>query len=377
MNCVTNASNELFDSQIHAFRRGVSRQAVRRASVIVPAFNASATIQHCLRALVPQMEPNEDYEILVVDDGSTDDTAARATAFEGVRVVRSAHRGAAAARNCGARSARGDILLFTDADCEPTEDWTAQILAPFADPRVMGAKGAYRTRQQQLVARFVQYEYEEKYARMAGAPSIDFIDTYSAAYRRNAFLDGGGFDESFPAACVEDQEFSFRLAEQGALFVFVRSAVVYHQHAASLAAYARRKFWIGFWKVRVHRHHPGKAWADSHTPQTEKVQVLLIPAIVVALCAAPFLPLAGLLAALSAAIFAGSALPLLLSIARRDPAVAILAPAMIVLRAVVLAIGLGLGIGAEIGRGLPSGTGRVRRGGRKGAIDGMPGGGRL
>jgi cellulose synthase/poly-beta-1,6-N-acetylglucosamine synthase-like glycosyltransferase len=324
------------------------------ASVIVPAYNAGLTIQACLKALLHQTVPVSDYEVIVVDDGSTDDTALKAAAIQGVRVIRSTHHGAAAARNRGAQSARGDILLFTDADCEPTADWVHEMLAPFAEPSVQGAKGTYRTRRRELTARFVQCEYEEKYARMAGAKSIDFVDTYSAAYRRDVFLKSGGFDESILAASVEDQEFSFRLAEQGARLVFLPTAIVYHQHPATLAAYARRKFGIGYWKVKVHRRHPAKVWQDSHTPPTEKLQVVLIAAVMAVLCAAAPVPLMGSVAGVLAAIFVASALPLVLFIARRDPAVALVAPVLIVVRAASLAFGLFVGLGAEIRRRAPA-----------------------
>ena len=77
------------------------------------------------------------------------------------------------------------------------------------------------------VPRFTQLEYEDRYDRMAGVESIDFVDTYSAAYRRDIFLANGGFDRTFPTASVEDQEFSFRLTEKGYRLVFVPSAKVY------------------------------------------------------------------------------------------------------------------------------------------------------
>ena len=89
-----------------------------------------------------------------------------------------ANAGPAAARNYGARLARGAILLFTDADCAPAPDWAERMLAPFADPTVAGAKGEYRTHQRELVARFVQQEYQDRYDRMTGQPQIDFVDTY-------------------------------------------------------------------------------------------------------------------------------------------------------------------------------------------------------
>ena len=123
----------------------------------------------------------------------------------------------------------------------------------FVDPTVAGAKGEYQTCQRELVARFVQQEYQDRYDRMARQSQIDFVDTYSAAYRRNIFLAAGGFDTTFPTASVEDQEFSFRLEEQGHRLVFVPGAIVYHQHDRSVGEYVRRKYRIGFWKALVTR----------------------------------------------------------------------------------------------------------------------------
>ena len=319
-----------------------------RASVIIPAYNAAATLTDCLTALAHQTTARAMYEIIVVDDGSTDATCPIAASSSDVQVIAAAHRGAAAARNVGARAAGGEMLLFTDADCAPTENWIEAMLAPFAHPNVMGAKGVYRTRQRELVARFVQLEYEEKYARMSRAPTIDFIDTYSAAYRRDAFLANSGFDETLPVA--EDQEFSFRLARQGQRLVFAPEAVVYHRHVATLGAYVRRKFRIGYWKVRVHAKHPGKVWRDSHTPPTLKLQTVLFLAILAVMSAALFVPMAWGLVALLAAIFFVSALPLVVFVARRDPALALTAWPMIGARAGALGAGLVAGVFGEIAR---------------------------
>lgn len=327
-----------------------SKIAVMDASVIVPAYNAGQTIEHCLAALLAQSFPREQYEIIVVDDGSTDETPAIVARMPEVRLIRGEHRGAAAARNLGAQHARGNILLFTDADCEPLPDWIAQMLTPFADTTIAGAKGVYRTQQREWIARFVQLEYVEKYARMARERFIDFIDTYSAAYRREVFLHHKGFDEAFPGASVEDQEFSFRLARQGYRMVFAPQAVVYHRHVTSLGAYAKRKFWIGYWKVRVHTRHPGKVWRDAHTPPTLKIQVVLCAAFIVLLTIGIFLPVAWLAATIIAGLFLITTLPLLALIARRDPVIVLIAPLMIVVRAAALGIGLVAGIVGEIGR---------------------------
>ena len=217
----------------------------------------------------------EPHEIIVVDDGSNDDTVEIAHRA-GVTCFTIPPSGPAAARNYGAQRARGEILLFTDADCVPAMTWAAELSSVFRDRSIAGAKGVYKTSQAGLTPRFVQAEYASKYERMARQPSIDFIDTYSAAYRRDVFLANGGFDIAFPAPSVEDQEFSFRLAKKGYRLVFVPKAVVYHQHDLTWREYATRKFWIGYWKAILLRRHPEKAFGDSHTPPSQRWQIALL-----------------------------------------------------------------------------------------------------
>lgn len=347
-------------------------------SVIVPAYNAAATLPQCLAALAAQSYPRDAYEIIVVDDGSTDHTADIARAA-GVHVITQPNAGPAAARNRGAAAASGEILLFTDSDCAPTPDWAAALIAPFHDPRVAGAKGAYLTRQRGIVPRFTQLEYQDRYDRMAGVETIDFVDTYSAAYRREVFLANRGFDTIFPTASVEDQEFSFRLAEKGYRLVFVPDACVHHRHNATLRAYVRRKFLIGYWKALLARWHPGRMVRDSHTPQTLKVQMGLAALTLLglggALLAALFgnllaialrsWLLGGILAGCGIAVlaFLGTGLPFLAKTWRRDRALVAPAVGLLWVRALALGAGFALGLMRFRGRATdrqPSLSGRQR-----------------
>ncbi len=326
-------------------------------SVIVPAYNAAATLPACLAALAAQDYPRDRYEVIVVDDGSQDDTAALAAAA-GVRVIRQANAGPAAARNAGAAAAQGELLLFTDADCAPVPGWITALVGAFADPQVAGAKGAYLTRQQDLVPRFTQLEYEDRYDRMAGAETIDFVDTYSAAYRRDVFQANRGFDTIFPTASVEDQELSFRLAEKGYRLVFVPQAQVYHRHNPTLRAYVRRKFFIGYWKALLARWHPTRLVKDSHTPQTLKVQMILAAVTLAALAGAALAAAAaavGLLrawawesaltvAGLAALAFTLTGIPFLVKVWRRDRGVLLAAVGLLWARALALGTGFGLGL---------------------------------
>jgi glycosyltransferase involved in cell wall biosynthesis len=308
-------------------------------SIVVPARNAARTIAGCLQSLLDQSVSRERYEVIVVDDGSTDGTRQAVERSEATLIAQ-AQKGPAAARNEGVSVSNGDILLFTDADCVPASNWVQEMVQPFEDGQIAGVKGVYRTRQRGIIPRFVQCEYEERYELMAGQRYIDFIDTYSAGYRREIFVAAGGFDTRYPTASVEDQELSFRLAERGHRMVFNPSAVVYHQHPGTLRAYFRRKFNIGYWKVMVLRRHPGKAVRDSHTPQMVKIQMGLVLVLV------PFLALLLLrsfscsLPLLAVLLFLISTLPFTARALRKDPIVGLLSPILLFVRA--LALGLGM-----------------------------------
>lgn len=315
------------------------------ATVIVPAHNAAATLGACLNALAQQDGAAAfPFEIIVIDDASTDQTAAVAQAFAAragvpTRVVSVGRLGKSGTRNLGAQLATADLLLFTDADCAPAADWLRAMLAPFADPRVVGVKGTYRTRQRHPIARFVQVEHAERYARMATQPAIDFIDTYSAAYRRDVFLANGGFDPQLTYSMVEDQELAFRLAGQDHVLRFAPQACVYHQHLTTVRRYVRRKFAIASWKALIVRRHPARLVRDSRTPQLLKLQMAL------ALLLWPLLPAALVWrparAALAgwSAVFAGSCVPFLRFALARDPLAALIAPPLLLARAVALSSG--------------------------------------
>lgn len=335
-------------------------------SVIVPVYNGAGAIERCLNALAAQTVAPGRYEVIVVDDGSTDDTAAmidrwrRAHSHIQLTLLSQANAGPAAARNRGAAAARAPLLLFTDADCAPTPTWIEAMTAPFADPDVAGAKGAYVTEQTGLVPRFVQAEYEDRYDRMAGQAQIDFIDTYSAAYRRAIFLENKGFDPIFTTASVEDQEFSFRLAQKGYRLVFAPAARVSHLHDSGVREYFRRKYYIGFWKALMIRWHPERMVQDSHTPQVLKVQIVLLAALIalapLALLGLIWPPLNWLWAPVAAAalLFLLTTLPFVRKLARRSPALALIGPPMLVVRA--LALGSGYLIGTIHFAGTPPGA---------------------
>lgn len=313
-------------------------------SVIIPAYNAGSIIERCIAALSNQTMPPQEYEIIVVDDCSSDDTAQRA-AWAGARVLHTAvNCGSGGARNVGLAEAQGDIIVFTDADCEPTSDFLERLVEPLSDPEVGGTKGVYLTRQTELTARFVQIEYEDRYRRTETQEWIDFVDTYAACFRRSDLERVGGFDERLRQC--GDQELSFRLAEAGVRIRFVPEARTYHLHAHTLASYLHKKFRIAWWKVAVLRRHPGKLISDSHTPQTLKLEMVTACAICESVGLVPVLALLGFGAASVIPLlanlvgFLALATPFSLRALQKDTAVGLAAPGIVFLRDLALTAGL-------------------------------------
>ena len=308
-------------------------------SVIIPAYNSAETLPACLQALSRQTLPTD--EVIVVDDGSQDSTVELAQQA-GVKVVAQSHSGPAAARNLGARSARSqaDLILFTDSDCEPGPDWVRVLCQPFADENVVGVKGTYLTRQKEWVARLVQQEYEAKYERMSRQASIDFIDTYSAAYRRDIFLKNGGFDEAFPVPSVEDQEFSFRLARKGYRLLFAREASVYHHHDCNLNEYIRRKYGIGYWKAFMLRWLPEKTFSDSHTLPSQRWQILLLGFVILFTALGLAWPFLVWIALSCLLLFIVTGVPFLRQVWQKDRGVVWAVPVILICRAAALGCGL-------------------------------------
>ncbi|HVQ31290.1 MAG TPA: glycosyltransferase [Vicinamibacteria bacterium] len=197
-----------------------------RVSAIVPARDAAPTLAvvlPALRAALPR-----DAELLVVDDGSADDTATAAEGC-GARVLRcSDGRGPAAARNRGARDAAGDLLLFVDADCRPQDDAVALLVRAFDDPAVAAAFGSYDDRPAVRTTVSLYKNLAHHFVHQRSAEDASTFWAGLGAVRRDAFRASGGFDETYARPSIEDVDLGYRLKAAGHRIRLVKAAQATH-----------------------------------------------------------------------------------------------------------------------------------------------------
>ncbi|MBN1552489.1 glycosyltransferase, partial [bacterium] len=309
-------------------------------SVIVPAFNAGSTLKECLQSLHTQTYPHEHYEVIVVDDGSTDQTPVIAQSESRTVFLQQTHEGPATARNLGSLHARGNILIFTDADCTASETFIEEMVKPFNDPHIVGVKGAYRSLQKGCWARFAQIEFEERYAKLVKAESIDFVDSHAAAFRKDTFCEVGGFDPHFPVANNEDVDLSYKIARLGYRMVFNPNAIVFHHHPDNALRYLRTKFLRAYWRMLVYRRFPEKILSDTYTPQTLKIQIAFTALIFLNLFLGLFKPAAlyGLIYLIAGFLLA--TLPFIYRVSKHDPKLILFSEFALFCRSLVFGLGV-------------------------------------
>jgi len=230
-----------------------------RLSVVVPTYNRSEVLRVCLASLARQTLSSDQFEVLVVDDGSTDDTESVVRSFQGallVRYLRQPHnRGRAAARNRGIREATGDVVVFVDSDVFPVPGFlAAHRSVHLASPRAVGRGPLLLTN-----------HLDDPFGKppLLPDPSPAFLDTANASVRREHLLAAGGFDEEFRHYGWEDADLGLRLRRMGLRRVYDRRALAYHYQPPatpeSVPELLQKEEERARMAVRFLRKHPGLA----------------------------------------------------------------------------------------------------------------------
>jgi len=276
-------------------------------SVVIPVYNGGSDLGRCLRRL--RDSRGTDFELIVVDDGSTDGSAAVAAWF-GARVISNPEPlGPASARNTGARAASADLVFFLDADVAVHPETLARAVARFeADPGLTALFGSYDDRPEApgLVSRFrnLLHHFTHQQGQFVddARPAHTFW-TGCGAIRRRAFLDAGGFDPRLYARpAIEDIELGYRLTRAGHRIVLARDVLGTHLKRWTLTSVVRTDiFQRGVpWVLLMKRQRIAET--DLNVRPSQKACVALAGLAALALLAAPWRPW------LLAAVFACQAL---------------------------------------------------------------------
>lgn len=261
-----------------------------KVSIIIPVYNAQDTLELCLSAAC-RSELN-DFEVLVIDDASTDASAEIAGKYPCRLISLKENRGSAAARNMGVRHAIGGIIVFIDSDVIVYPEAVASLVRHLEDARISGAIGVYspENRYKNFLS---QYKHMVVCFRdmMTEDVNQDSFKTSFAALKKEVFRDTP-FDENYKKATIEDIEFGRALIDKGFRFVLDKDIRVEHVKHFGLIGYfksqCRRAYDIGinYATRRSHEFYYSKKRRNFYA----KAYVLRVPlSILLVLCAAIFL----------------------------------------------------------------------------------------
>ncbi len=190
-------------------------------SVIIPMYNAKNTVLETLKGL--ESQTRKDFEVIVIDDGSTDVSPALVTEFGNrsnllIKLIRQENSGPAKARNLGVEHSSGEIVIFLDSDCIPPPNWIEAMTRPLSETTV-GCNCGYKVRNQdKLIARYIDYEIARRHERIVGR-NIDTIGSYSASFFKTVLLEVGGFSAEYSAANAEDFDLAFNIRRRIQLYI--------------------------------------------------------------------------------------------------------------------------------------------------------------
>ncbi|MDQ3931760.1 MAG: glycosyltransferase [Actinomycetota bacterium] len=232
-----------------------------RVSVVVCTYNGERTLGDCLEGLAEL--PYPDFEVIVVDDGSTDASAAIATQY-GVRVISTENRGLSSARNTGMLAATGEIIAYVDDDARPDLHWLHYLVADFRRGSEVGMGGPN-------IAPPGDGSIADCVAAAPGGPihvllsdrRAEHIPGCNSAFRKHALEAVGGFDPRFRVA-GDDVDLCWRLQERGWSIGFSPSAMVWHHRRNSVRTYWRQQKGYGKAEALLERKWPERYNAGGH-----------------------------------------------------------------------------------------------------------------
>lgn len=241
---------------------GVFRRAPRcatperwpKVSVVVASYNGARTLRDCLLSLQDLHYP--DYEVIVVDDGSTDATPQILGEFAWARVVRQDNRGLSAARNAGIAAATGEIVAFTDSDCRVDPDWLHHLVVVMETGGFAGAGGPNLTPPESgMMARAIALAPGHATHVLQSDREAEHVPGCNMAFRREILVAVNGFLPLFRKA-GDDVDVIWRLQNLGHRIGFSPAAFVWHHRRSTFRAYLKQQAGYGEAEALLVAEHP-------------------------------------------------------------------------------------------------------------------------
>ena len=225
-----------------------------RVSVVVCAYNAERTMEACLASLEKLNYP--DYEVIVVNDGSTDRTLEISERFPYCRIISQPNKGLSVARNVGADAAGGEIVAYTDSDCVADPDWLTYLVAKMETAQLMACGGPnFPPPEDSLVPAAVAVSPGGPTHVLLSDDVAEHIAGCNMAFRRDVLLRMGGFDPIYRAA-GDDVDICWRFQDAGYTIGFSPAAVVWHFRRNTVKAYIGQQRGYGKAEALVYSKHP-------------------------------------------------------------------------------------------------------------------------
>lgn len=230
-------------------------------SVVVCSYNGARTLRECLAGLQRVSYPN--FEVIVVDDGSTDATAAIAGEFN-VRLIRQPNAGLSAARNTGWQAAKGEIVAYLDDDASPDPHWLDYLASAFMGGGYSGVGGPnIAFLEDGFVARCVDHSPGNPTHVLLTDREAEHLPGCNMAYRRAALEAVGGFDAQFRIA-GDDVDLCWRLQQRGWKLGYHPGPMVWHHRRRTVRTYLRQQLNYGRAEAMLERKWPEKYNAAGH-----------------------------------------------------------------------------------------------------------------
>jgi GT2 family glycosyltransferase len=228
---------------------------VPRVSVVVCTYNGGRTLRQCLESLRSVDYPA--YDVIVVDDGSTDETGSILREFADVRAIRQPNLGLSVARNVGLQAATGDVVAYTDSDCFADPDWLTRLVYRLEETGAAAVGGPNLTPEDGWLAACIAAAPGQPTHVLESDQVAEHVPGCNMAFRKQALLSINGFDPIFRTA-GDDVDLCWRLQQSGAWITFAPGAFVWHHRRATPRRYLRQQAGYGEAEALLRFKHPDR-----------------------------------------------------------------------------------------------------------------------